>query len=239
MIIKIVNINEANEYLKKDLFSIRIKALLNAYGTGYDFVSFYKQIDDNGKITALLSRLDGDWTLSEDSSDSREISEFLNACGYSSFLTDGNFSHSGNYDSGIIMKSNSKREYSGCDGVIDEYPKLMDLYNFQDYDKSDFEMWYVDINHRIRHGCSKAYSLNINGIIASSGIFSSVYQNDAVLSSLLTAPEYRKNGYGSALVGYMLGDIKGDAYLMREVNKNESFYKRLGFENIGYWRMYK
>ena len=46
-------------------------------------------------------------------------------------------------------------------------------------------------------------------------------------------------GYGSYLVSQMLSDIKGRVFLMREKNLNEQFYIRLGFENIGKWRMYK
>ena len=75
--------------------------------------------------------------------------------------------------------------------------------------------------------------------MVSSGIFSSIWENDAILSSVKTVPEYRNLGYGSVLVSEMMCDIKGTVYLMREKNKNEQFYKKLGFENIGTWRMFK
>lgn len=115
----------------------------------------------------------------------------------------------------------------------------MDLFNFQDYDRADFEAWYVDISHRIRHGTAKAYSVNINNEIVSSGIFSSIHNNNAVLTSVNTAPEFRCMGYGSLLVSHMMCDISGTVFLMREKNKNEHFYSRLGFINTGKWRLYK
>ena len=115
----------------------------------------------------------------------------------------------------------------------------MDLFNLEDYSSADFESWYVDISHRIRHGAAKAVTLNINGEIISSGIFSSIYNNDAILTAVSTQSEFRRMGYASALVSAMVCDIKGKVYLMRDKNKNEEFYKKLGFENIGYWRMYK
>lgn len=59
------------------------------------------------------------------------------------------------------------------------------------------------------------------------------------MTSVSTVPEFRRMGYGSALVSAMICDIKGKVYLMRDKNKNEKFYKKLGFENISYWRMYK
>ena len=97
----------------------------------------------------------------------------------------------------------------------------------------------MDISHRIRHSCANAYTLNVNGEIISSGIFSSIYNDNAVLTAVRTSPEFRHMGYGSALVSEMLGDIKGKVYLMREMNLNEQFYINLGFENVGKWRMYK
>ena len=109
----------------------------------------------------------------------------------------------------------------------------------EDYSSVDFESWYVDVSHRIRHGAAKAVTLNINGEIISSGIFSSIYNNDAILTAVSTQSEFRRMGYASALVSAMVCDIKGKVYLMRDKNKNEEFYKKLGFENIGYWRMYK
>lgn len=123
--------------------------------------------------------------------------------------------------------------------TIDEYPPLFDLYNFIDYGESNFEAWYVDINHRIRHNTAKAVTLNVNDEIISSAIFSSIYENNAVLTGVQTKPEFRKMGYGSALVSSMCCDFGGTVYLMRENGRNESFYKKLGFENIGKWRMYK
>ncbi|MCM1114445.1 MAG: GNAT family N-acetyltransferase [Clostridium sp.] len=238
--IKIVD-DEACIYAfdKTDLFSIRIKALLKSYGTSYDFASFYVQYIDS-HITAVLSKLDNDFTVSyTDDADINEIWEFVNVIGYNSVLCDYNFSTDGAFDWGDIMVTKSKTEIFIPYTELDEFPKLMDLFNYNDYDAADFESWYVDISHRVRHNTAKAYTLKVNDEIISSGIFSSIYNNDAVLTAVQTEPQFRRMGYGSALVSAMIGDIKGKVYLMREHNKNEEFYKKLGFINIGKWRMYK
>ena len=123
--------------------------------------------------------------------------------------------------------------------AVDEFPKLMDLYNFIDYNSQDFKAWYVDISHRIRHGTAKAYTLIKDGTIVSSGILSSIANGCSILSAVRTENEYRNNGFGSMLVSYIINDVKGDVYLMRDDGMNESFYKRLGFKDIGKWRMYR
>lgn len=239
MIEKIETINSFNSYKSKDLYSVRIRSLLSAYGCKYDFASFYRQINNN-EITAIIAKLDSDFTLSfNDRADLYELEDFFSLLGFNSLLCESSFNPNFDYDEGIVMASVKKAEIHIPYTEIDMYPKLMDLFNLTDYDKTDFESWYVDISHRIRHGCAKAFTLTVNSEIVSSGIFSSIYNDDAILSAVKTAPEFRRMGYGSALVSEMMNDVRGKVYLMREYDKNEEFYKKLGFANTGKWRMYK
>ena len=239
MIERITDIGRAEEWQKRDIFSIRIMSLLKAYTTKYPFALFYYQIID-GRITALISKLDGDFTISVDEGfDTEEIIQFLCVTGYSSVLCDEGLRLNARYNEGVIMKSSRKIEFPCSVGVIDEFPKLMDLYNFIDYNSSDFKAWYVDISHRIRHGTAKAYTLNVDDGVVSSGILSSIFEDYSILTAVRTENEYRNQGFGSALVSYICGDVKGTVYLMRDDGMNEGFYKRLGFEDIGRWRMYR
>lgn len=240
MIEKIDNIDKINDFNKNDIYFIRIMSLIKAYGCKYDFASFYRQIDESNMITAIISGLDGNFTLCfNNNSDITELKEFFTVIGYSTLLCDNSFEFTDSFDEGVVMSALKRIEFSSRYAEIDRFPKLMELYNFIDYDSLNFEAWYVDISHRIRHGCARAYTLNINGEIVSSGIFSSIYNESAILSAVSTSSAFRKMGYGSALVSEMLSDIKGKVFLMREEKLNEQFYIRLGFENIGRWRMYK
>lgn len=240
MIEQISEMSELTEFKQTDIFSVRVFSLANAYGFKYPFVSFYRQLDDDGNVTAIMSSLDKVITLAVKSkADYDELTDFLSFVGYSSLFCADEFVLDKSYSYGEIMKSSKKIELP-CDyRVIDEYPHLYDLFNFIDYPDIDFESWYVDISHRIRHGASKAYTVNIDDEIVSSAIFSSIYNDDAVLSAVQTKPEYRGRGYASSLVSAMCCDVKGTVYLMREEGRNEHFYKALGFENCGKWRMYK
>lgn len=239
--IKLINsAEEINEYNKIDLFSVRIKSILKAYGTSYGFASFYCQYDGNNNITSIMSKLDGDITISYNNNcDLCETAQFIKAIGFNSVLADEGFNFESRFTSGIIMSTNKKPDIFPIYAELDEYPKLMDLFNFTDYETSDFELWYADVSHRIRHNCAKAYTLCINDEIISSGMFSAMYDDCAVLSAVKTQQEFRGLGYGSALVSSMMNDIKSTVFLMRDNDKNESFYKRLGFENTGIWRIYK
>ena len=219
MIKLIDNPDEFNTFNNDDIFFIRIMSLLKAYSTEYNFALFYKQIDESENITAIISRLDNDYTVCHnDNFNQKELDDFFKTLGFNSILCDEDLKLSFSYDYGITMATNKKIEKTINYAEIDEYPKLMDLFNLEDYSSADFESWYVDVSHRIRHGAAN---------------------NDAILTAVSTQSEFRRMGYASALVSAMVCDIKGKVYLMRDKNKNEEFYKKLGFENIGYWRMYK
>lgn len=239
MIEIIENETDLSSWDVDDIYSVRIFSLLKSYGTKYNFAKFYRQVID-GKITAVISSLDNNLTLAlNDGFDNEEIVRFLCVNGYSTLLCDEKLALSSRFDEGDVMVCSSKFDASFTDAVVDEYPKLMDLYNFIDYEGQDFKAWYVDISHRVRHKTAKAYTLKLNETIIASGILSSIYNDNAVLTAVQTMPEYRNMGYGSALVSYICSDVSKNVYIMREQGRNENFYSRLGFKNIGKWRMYK
>lgn len=239
MIEKINDINEFDEWKIRDIFSVRILSLLKSYGCKYQFAVFYKQVID-GKITAILSKLDGDFTLSVDTGfDNDELIRFFCITGYNTILSSDSFLLGASYEQGAVMSCDTKPEFTLNNCEIDEYPKLMDLFNFVDYEMQDFKAWYVDISHRVRHKTAKAYTLNVRDNIISSGILSSIIDGYSVLTAVRTADDFMNMGYGSALVKYILNDVTGTVYIMRDADRNENFYSKIGFKNIGNWRIYK
>lgn len=240
MIKQIEDKEQFDGYGITDIFSIRILSLLGAYGCKYPFARFYRQINENGINTAILSVLDKDITVSfDDSADKEEIAQFVSAIGYDTVLCSELPINKGVCESGAIMKSDKTVELPNSFGAVNEYPNLFELYNFIGYSEGAFNAWYVDINHRIRHGFAKAFTLNVDSEIVSSAIFSSIHNKNAILTAVRTKPELRGMGYASALVSLICSDFGGSVYLMRENGKNESFYERLGFKNAGIWRIYK
>lgn len=239
MIEKIDNPADFDSWEQRDIYSVKILSLLHSYGTKYNFAVFYRQIID-GKITAILSRLDNDFTLAVgDDFDDSELVHFFVVTGYSTITCNEVFEFGARYEYGYVMSSDIKRDTAMQGATIDEFPKLMDLYNFIDYQNQDFKSWYVDISHRVRHGTAKAYTLNVGDNIISSGILSSVIDGYSILTGVRTDEEFRGMGYGSCLVDNICADVNGTVYIMRDKDLNEHFYSQLGFENVGKWRIYK
>ncbi len=241
MIERISAADQLDGFEVNDIFSVRIFSLLGAYGCKYPFAVFYRQLDDGGNITAVISSLDGDFTVSvrDDSADIDEIADFLRTVGFKSVLCGEINGISEIFTQGAVMVTSKSFELFADAGCVDPYPNLFDLYNFLDYTDGSFDAWYIDLNHRIRHGYARAYALKVNGETVSSAVLSSIYGDNAVLSAVRTGEDKRGFGYGSSLVCAVCSDFGGKVYLMREKDRNEFFYKRLGFENTGIWRMYK
>lgn len=240
MIEKIENISQFNEYDLIDIYSIRILSLAKSYGCNYSFARFYRQLNDDNNVTAILSFLDRDVTLSfKNEADKDEIIEFLDVIGFDTLLCDDSFDLSIDYEDGCVMSFDKKDNIDCQYYEINCYSELLKLYNFINHSDNNFDDWYVDINHRIRHKTSKAIATKIDDKIISSAILSSIYNDSAILTGVETDENYRRKGYASNLVSSICNEVNGKVYLMREKNKNESFYKKLGFKNIGKWRIYK
>ena len=110
MIEIIEGFDELKEWNKRDLYSIRIFALLKSYGTSYNFATFYRQII-NGKITAIISMLDNDITLALDGDfDNAELVRFFCITGHASILCPSEFQFGAKYDEGAIALRNPTDE---------------------------------------------------------------------------------------------------------------------------------
>ena len=223
-------------FVQKDLFAVRICALARAYGFTYDFVSFYVQQLD-GRVTAILSDLEGDLTVSAlPSADREELAAFVQMRAHRSVLSDTAFSLPGTPQTGPVMLHDGQ---SACKQPADvlQTPDLTQLFTFMAYDRQDFAPWYADLNHRIRHGCARAFALVQGGQIASAGVLAFIDGDAAVLTSVRTLPSLRRQGLGGRLVRGICAAFGGQIYLMCETSL-EPFYLRLGFQKTEDWRMF-
>lgn len=241
MIEKIDSFEKLNSYKNENIYTIRIKSLAKAYGFGFSFASFYRQIE-NGYTSAVFSILDLDITLAVDvkCADLDELTQFFSLRGFTSLMCCDEFVIDRVYEQGAIMVSGNKLDLSNNYQVIQltSFEQLRQLYDFLEYEGS-FDVWYTDIRRRINKSAAMACGVFINGKIESSAVLSSVYNNDAVLTGVKTDERYRKIGLAGAAVKYICNCVDGSIYLMREDGKNENFYSEIGFRNIERWRIYK
>lgn len=238
MIKLIKNISEVNGVVPSSATAVRVLSLLFSYNTNYDFARFWVQYDKDENLTALISRLDGEATVFNiNGANYDEIIHFLNAVGCNSLLIENYDLPLATIESGCIMRffGNVRSHIK-----IEESPKLHMVYDIMStsFDMPNFDYWYVDISHRIRHGYSKCY-VNQNASTATV----SVAKKSALIYGVATLPEMRGMGLGGAVLDYALADLNKngiDNIFVMVSNKNlQTFYENHGFMNCSLFNTYR
>lgn len=240
MIKLVENINDYDlTQFESDVFYFRI---LSDYKTlsVFENAMFYVSMD-NDNINGVISKIDGDVTLSLcNISPLEEIKEFINLIGYSKILCNEDYSHAfdGNKTKGSILKALGK---SGnlrkvkelyTEDLKDAYKLIEEAFEI----KLDFMSWFADISHKMRHGGARSFGVFEDGNLVSVAFSLFETEKSAVLSSVTTKKLYRGCGFGEMAVKKVLSEnVQKDVYVFTENEVAENWYKKLGFEAIGIW----
>ncbi len=209
------------------------------YKTGSD--NAWKQVTETGVITALLSSVDGNFTLiSTPQTDFDEIKEFLQFFGCQSLIS--------NVPLTVFSKTYSLFKFCGaedfkCDfsfsrldnsSTAKQYKSFASLLFFEE--QFDFNNWYCDFSRKIVNNDAKAIALNNLEKILSIATAPMIYKNTAIISGVFTLKEFRNHGYSKVTIYKLIKELKNDnvteIYLWCE-KALEDFYNKLGFIKTG------
>lgn len=226
MIKRISSEDELLVLTKSGIEAQKIRALFKSYGTDYDFCSFYKS--DNFIITRFYDEF---VICKYDEADNNildELGEFLIFSGFSKILCAEDVGETLNDMLLLNCKKLNVMEFCG------EYPKVCDnvtelsLTEAYDILKTSFEInyepWYLDMSHRIRHGVSKLYGNDSSVLCVQHNLC-----GEALLSQIATIPEKRGQGKASELILSVCKTLCNSKVFLLCEDKHLSFYKRLGF----------
>lgn len=212
---------------------LRISSLYESYGCKYDFLRFYKQIQYD-KFTALISLMDGHATVCKlDNSDDSEMLDFLSAVGAKTVYAEYDLPLE-TIESGSIMHKTSNIIASR-----DKKDKKMDfkrIYNIMStsFAMPDFNVWYPDISHRIRHGCAAIIDDDNGCAVALKSTLG------ALITGICVTEDKRRNGYGSYILNEIIS-VSGvhDIFALVEKNGTKKFYEVNEFSQVGKFSTYK
>ncbi len=205
----------------------KIRALLIAYGTKYDFCRFYVS------ESVILCETDGSFVLCEytDDRDVNELAEFFTFHGFLEIFCSKKLGE-------LLLRSlhcsfqkiNLMRFYGKAvpNEDIENSPPLDDVYKIlKTTFNIEYEPWYADMSHRIRHGVSGARVLGGSALIIQHNL-----NGEALLSQIATLPEQRRLGGASRLIKAVCAELyASDVYVLCE-DKLLPFYGGLGFEKV-------
>ncbi len=245
------NLSMLEEFLsgQNNIYSCRISCLLKSYGLGYDFAGFHIQTDEAGNVTAAFGKYYSDMTVClTESSDIDELSEFLSVCGFSSLLCGAVLPIGGSFDSGMIMELKKPVPQKALpDGMrFDTAPPLRDVWTLlkscegRDFEVPEYEDFLIDMSHKLRHGTARCIAVQSGQEITASSMTVSESDDCAIIGAVASQKAHRRIGIGSACVTRLCSELRNrTVFIMRDENKNESFYNSLGFENRERFYIYK
>lgn len=229
-------LNNAPDFSGKTLGFIETKILSNfiAYGTNYPFLNFWQGVNE-GIITSTICKFeDTIFVCASDGANFNELREFLEVIGFSSLQAEEGVLRSlgfANFDEYVCLS---------CDKAFSsEYNppslNLKSLYKviFEDKDKNltppEFDGWYADLSHRIRHGTAVAVmEKELGGAIASH-----IAPHSAVISGVRVANTSQGKGVGKTLVKNLLSLLQSKTVYTATDCKTAEFYIKCGFNPIG------
>lgn len=211
-----------------------VQGYANAYGTEQSFLQFYA--DENGGQLALMDGVATvDWH-----DETEELVWFLSARADVHTVRCAPF---------LAMRLSScgweavYRPVMRCDTLVSvtqetAMPSIRELYPLLASvfaEMPPFDNWYVDVSHRVRHGCCHICAVESCGAVLASAMTVSEWGNGAVIGAVATHPEHRRRGYAARCVSELTALLQAEGKTVYICPKNEAakrLYERLGFAQV-------
>lgn len=213
----------------------KIRALFMAYGGGYDFCRFFRQAGSAGE-TAYFAAMDGSFVISDNGqADYAEIAQFLNIHGFTDLFC--------SEQAGIQLERQltarfvrvNLMEYNSTENKCALHQNALCEYELSPSDvwkiigtrfEIQFEPWYLDMSHRVRHGISRCFSDGKAALVMQHNI-----NDEALLSQVCVLKEYEGQGYASRLLRTVSSAFPGKVQIICEDSLAE-FYRKCGFSAV-------
>lgn len=218
---------------------VRICALKEAYGLNTSFIRFYA--DDTGTLASIM---DGFCVFNYDGVPNDEWTSFLR------MHTDIQTIHAekscveslaysfgiGEVKSGEVLGIHNATSKTPLQVKNPSISKVYTLLSTVFEQFSPFEQWYVDVSHRVRHGCCHIACVENDGEIVSSAMSIAEAKNIALIGGVATLPSHRGKGLATACITELLSMLPQKTILINPVNEYASaLYRKMGFTSCGTW----
>lgn len=238
---------QLRHFCKETPFGCKIEGLWRAYGLDLPFARFWVQQAANGSITAAVSCLDGaavlDW---RSTADGEELTAFLSAVGCRTLLCEepaGQALYGRADRTGVILRRaalpDTKEEATETSSVR-PIGNLREMFQLLcvcgELQEEQFEAFYLDASHRIRHHASVAVGISKENQLIACAMAGSMTEEIAVLSAVAVHPKWRRQGVGSTLLqGLLPSLIPRRVFVLCESEQATLFYTSLSFSVCGAW----
>ena len=215
----------------------KIAADLFAYGTGYPFLTAWQQLGPQNRATALLCKKEDSWLLYAGSkANPAELTAFVQSVGgrhlqvqgpgnFPALKSPGLFAEyclQPGQPAAAVPAAVQQNNLKGCYQILysSPSPSLAGV---------EYNGWYADLSHKIRHG--HAFCATLNGAAA---VVSHLFGGSAVLSGVAVQPQLRGKGRGRQLLAALPALLpRVQRFYICCAPQTEPFYKACGFLKTG------
>ncbi len=232
-------------FCDRDVFGTRIKVYFNCYSTDYDFVKFWVQTDENGAVTAAISRVDGDMTLTAENADFEELLQFVKIVGFNTIQCKRAVAKKLTADEtlwGYVVRFESEKENYGVklknDFDLKEIYAIIKAENLTGV--GELLPWLSDTTFRINRNAARAALAELDGENAGSAMVLFRTDSAALLGAVATVPKFRGRGVARSLVTLLANEELKNGRRVELLCKNDSiveFYKSIGFKAVDEWSL--
>lgn len=232
-------------FCDRDVFGTRIKAYFNCYSTDYDFVKFWVQLDDGGNVTAAISRVDGDMTLTAENADYEELLQFVRIVGFNTIQCKRSVAQNLTPDEtlwGYVVRFENEKE--NLEISLKRNFDLKEIYAIIKAENltgvGELLPWLSDTIFRVNRNTAQPLLAEADG--ENAGCAMVLFRTDkaALLGAVATVPKFRGRGIARALVTRLANEELKSGRRTELLCKNDSivdFYKSIGFKAVDEWSL--
>lgn len=216
--------NEFLDFCNRSVNGAVIYTRLKAYGINSNDVLFWFSENENKNINGVYSLMDGIFTFDADkTADTEEIMMFASVMGTKTITVSGKY----------ILIYDRKTKKGTAEDITGENLKdiFPVIYEDTPNQRNCFPQWYTDTSHKIRHGLIHGKGVFIGGKCVSVALTSGESEKTAVISSVATLKDHRKQGHGENAVISLAASLNKTVYLMTDDEHIAQWYKKIGFKN--------
>ena len=216
-------ISEFSAFCQNEITGAVILTRFYAYGLSGDTALFWYVEDENGSVTGVFSLLDGIFLACCDEKDKEEAELFAKTMGAAEI----------SYGTArFTMKFRKSEKNHTAEDISGE--NIRDVFDVVFEDDADrrryFSAWYTDASHKIRHGLIHGKAVYKDGKCVSAALTSGETEKIAVISSVATLSDYRKQGLGEKVVIALAESLEKNVYLLTDNETTMRWYEKMGFE---------
>lgn len=222
MIKRVTSERELARLPEKGTEAGKIRAMLLSYGIKYDFCRFF--FSDS----VIIGEMSGCFVLCElGECDFEELADFFSFGGFLEIFCSEKAGRALSKPLECWQEKVNLMRYSG-EAISEEVEKDPPLDKVFEVLSSAFpinyELWYTDMSHRIRHGVTRLRMLENSTLTIQYEL-----NGEAFLSQIATKTEFRGKGNASRLISAVCAELEKSAVYLVCEDSLRGFYERLGF----------